>query len=156
MPIWNGQYIPFDEDVIAGLLYQGQNVFPDPDISPARREMEELLINEKLRGLWGGRRMRGVDSVDSFSLDPLFKTSPQDDNVIYNRGLQNHFFRRVIPNPFETPNIRIIDPNMPLNRPITIEGKARPSGLGSGLLGMGLQFNTRPLLGREVGLLDKG
>ncbi len=115
MPLWDNMWIPFDEDAIAGLLYNGENILPDPNISPERLQLEKEIINNKLQQLWGDKPMRGVDSI--YGGKHGFGTT----------------FKRVIPNPFQIPFMPIINPNMPFNRLFPIEANATRLLLGSGI-----------------------
>lgn len=49
--------IPFDPEYIAGLLYNGLEVFPDEG---ANLDVEQNLINQSLRKLWGDQTLRTV------------------------------------------------------------------------------------------------
>lgn len=100
MPIYKGKQIPFDPLAIAKLMYEGEQVFPDPDTPPEAYGTENFQVMRELRKLWGDKPSRVIEDVKHHERNPvpLFHV-PGADTVI-NEFKTNMPFRRVIPNPF--------------------------------------------------------
>ena len=105
MPIWKyrgkKRQIPFNPELIARLLYDGHEVWPDEGAPEAQILREKTLINQNLKNLWGDKKMRVVDSdrevaVDETTEAPVFAP-----------------FKKVIPNPMIEQNMPAINPKEP-------------------------------------------
>ena len=117
MPIWNGKSIPFDPEIIAGLLFRGEEITSDEGISDQQLEYERSLIDEHLQKLWGDQKSKALDeSQPNISRNLLKrreeilgeKPNPKDDKTVMGRENETINFKQVVPNPFLEQNMPMI------------------------------------------------
>ncbi|MEW6214966.1 MAG: hypothetical protein AB1478_07185 [Nitrospirota bacterium] len=114
MPWHRGRYIPFDADYIARLLYDGEEVLPDLDISPEQFERENNLVMDKLRALWRDQPFRVIESVH----EKQFRSRWKEGETIVEPSRMGLFeipYKKVIHNPF------LRSSEMPLITPKTLK-----------------------------------
>jgi hypothetical protein len=108
--------IPFNPQAIGQLLYEGYEVFPDPDTSPERARAENELIVGELRQLWGDQWMRTVPG-----------RREETENVL---GWDQDFgWKDTLPIPKSTDFMKVLpNPNVIYRTP-TLQNNPKPPGM---------------------------
>lgn len=115
--------IPFDPRILAGLIFEGHEVFPDEGVSPDQIKEENSLIQGELSLLWGDQDFRtGPGRFDAPGKTVIPDTFDAGKPFqAYQDKL--HDFRKVVPNP----DIQYRIPILQNNPPDLLETKIHPA-----------------------------
>lgn len=104
--------IPWNPDVVAGLIFQGVTVLPDHGIDEATHAEHQRQLETRLRRLWGNQNVRtmpGRGGLPSWKNEDI----PEITRPPLNRDAD---FLNVLPNPYlhfqirQVPNTQQFDP----------------------------------------------
>jgi hypothetical protein len=99
--IKNGQQyqIPFDPEFLAGAMYDGHTVLPDPDASPEQIQAEDAQIQNSLKRLWGDQQRRTVPDRFSAPEKTMIPDTFDAGQSFDTFGEKQSNFLKVLPNP---------------------------------------------------------
>jgi hypothetical protein len=102
------QTIPWDADVVAGLIFKGFEVRADEGTDPGTYEMHKQQLEPRLRTLWGDKNMRAIGNRST--LAPWKNEQNAAPELSLPHINRSSDFVNIQPNPYIRYPIQEVDP----------------------------------------------